>query len=274
MKTPLKTHGGKHYLAKQIVDLMPPRGLPDGYIHYCEPYFGGGSVLLANDPEGISEVVNDIDGNLMNFWRVLRDDELLTQLKELLEKTPVSKQIWELNKILLEVTGGYDSVTSAAALFTLCRQSLAGRRDSFTPLSKSRVRGGMNEQVNAWFGAIEGLPEVYDRIKRVVMYNEDATDVIRREASPYTLFYLDPTYLAETRTADQVYEYEMSVRQHEDLLSIIAADGESFYMISGYRSDLYDTRLKDWTRYDFKIANHASGSKKKRTMTECLWVNY
>lgn len=65
---PLKWHGGKHYLAKRIIELMPP------HVHYVEPYFGGGAVLFAKPSkwiEGHSEVVNDIDGELMNFWRVL-----------------------------------------------------------------------------------------------------------------------------------------------------------------------------------------------------------
>lgn len=65
---PLKWHGGKHYLAKRIVALMPP------HVHYVEPYAGGLSVLLAKDPEGVSEVVNDIHGDLTNFWQCLADD--------------------------------------------------------------------------------------------------------------------------------------------------------------------------------------------------------
>lgn len=63
---PLKWHGGKHYLAKKIVVRMPPN------THYVEPFFGGGAVLLAKDLYEVSEVVNDIDGHLMNFWEVLR----------------------------------------------------------------------------------------------------------------------------------------------------------------------------------------------------------
>src|SRR5262245_33475605 len=64
---PLKWHGGKHYLAQQIVALMPP------HLHYVEPCFGGGAVLLAHSGEGRSELINDVDGRLMNFWRVLQN---------------------------------------------------------------------------------------------------------------------------------------------------------------------------------------------------------
>ena len=66
---PLKWHGGKHYLARRIVELMP------SHLHYVEPYAGGLAVLLVKDPTGVSEVVNDLDGRLMGFWRVLQDPE-------------------------------------------------------------------------------------------------------------------------------------------------------------------------------------------------------
>lgn len=86
---PLKWHGGKHYLAPKIVELFPPDCL-----HYVEPYFGGGAVLLAKLYVGWSEVVNDIDGNLMNFWRVLQDETMFAALKRRLEATPFSEKEW------------------------------------------------------------------------------------------------------------------------------------------------------------------------------------
>ena len=65
--SPLKWHGGKSYLAKRIIELMPP------HLTYCEPFAGGLSVMLAKDPDGISEVANDLHGDLSNFWKVLAD---------------------------------------------------------------------------------------------------------------------------------------------------------------------------------------------------------
>src|SRR5262245_43932807 len=72
---PLKWHGGKWYLAPKIVELMP------SHVHYVEPFAGGLSVLLAKDPDGISEVVNDIDGQLSNFWRVLQGEEAFERFR-------------------------------------------------------------------------------------------------------------------------------------------------------------------------------------------------
>src|SRR5438309_11768314 len=85
---PLKWHGGKWYLAPKIVALMP------AHIHYVEPFAGGLSVLLAKVPEGVSEVVNDLDGRLTNFWRVLQDEQAFAQFRRTLEAVPFSEPEW------------------------------------------------------------------------------------------------------------------------------------------------------------------------------------
>ncbi len=96
MNLPLKWHGGKYYLAAKIVGLMPP------HLHYVEPFFGGGAVLCARDPEaeglwlfhheGVSEVVNDINGKLINFWRVLQDPQTFQSFHRRLEATPMVRR--------------------------------------------------------------------------------------------------------------------------------------------------------------------------------------
>src|SRR5712692_646888 len=82
---PLKWHGGKWYLAPKIVALMPP------HTHYVEPFAGGLSVLLAKDPEGVSEVANDINGHLSNFWRVLQREDEFSRFRRILEAMPFSE---------------------------------------------------------------------------------------------------------------------------------------------------------------------------------------
>lgn len=274
---PLKWHGGKHYLAEKIIAMMPARcqnpNNPDsndpGWLHYCEPYFGGGSVLLANDPTGISEVVNDIDGRLTNFWRVLQGDDSFSRFARVLSAMPFSEAEW---RCASEFTGG-DPVEDAVRFFVLCRQSLAGRMDGFAPLSRLRTRRGMNEQASAWLNAVAGLADVHARLKRVAILNRDALDVIRQQDGSRTLFYLDPPYLSETRTADDVYSFEMCATQHEALLeTILACKGR--VMLSGYRSELYDLRLREWTQHEFSLPNQAAAGKQKRRMVEVVWCNF
>ncbi len=133
----------------------------------------------------------------------------------------------------------------------------------------------MNEQVSAWLNCIEGLPAIHARLKRVLILNKPALDVIRKEDGPRTLFYLDPPYLHETRATTGEYAHEMTWNDHVILLQALAKIKGRF-LLSGYRSELYDGHcdMNGWTRHEMKINNHAAGGKTKRVMTECVWTNY
>jgi len=254
-------------LADWIISLMPP------HTHYVEPYAGGLSVLLAKDPEGVSEVVNDIHGELTNFWHILQDVEYFTDMRRILDAVPFSKPEW-IEAAEIKGKSNYQ-VNRAVGFFIRCRQSMSGRMDSFAPLSRSRTRRGMNEQASAWLTAIEGLSEVHARLKRVVIFNEDALKVIRREDSIHTLYYCDPPYVDETRAADDVYEYEYSTKQHLDLLQVLFSIQGKF-LLSGYRCNLYDdfAATCNWNRHDFPIVNNAARGDTKRVMLESIWCNF
>lgn len=260
---PLKWHGGKHYLAPKIVALMPE------HTHYVEPFAGGLSVLLSKDPEGVSEVANDINGQLANFWRVLQDSDTFTRFERILQAVPFSESEWQSARH----NAPRDTVESAVRFFVQCRQSLAGRMNCFAPLSRTRTRRGMNEQASAWLNAVDGLPDVHARLKRVAILNRDALDVIRQQDGPATLFYLDPPYLAETRVSEDVYAHEMSEAEHAELLATIR-DCQGKVMLSGYPSQMYERRLSSWNRHEFAIPNQAAGGKTKRRMTEVVWCNF
>ena len=261
---PLKWHGGKHYLAPKIVSLMPP------HLHYVEPYFGGGSVLLFKNPEGISEVVNDLCLELTTFWRVLKHEDLFAQFQRIVEATPFSQDEWDNS---WEPTSC--PVEAAVRFFVRCRQSRAGQMANFATLTRNRLRRGMNEQVSAWMGVVEGLPAVAARLKRVVILHDDALNVIRSQDGPNTLFYLDPPYLHETRRSTSVYEHEMTDDDHSKLLHVVN-EVEGHVILSGYRSELYDTMLSGprWRRKDIDVPNHVAAGSSKRRETESLWMNY
>lgn len=273
LSSPLKWHGGKAYLASRIIELMPP------HIHYVEPYAGSLAVLLAKEPEGVSEVVNDLNESLMLFWRVLGDETLFKEFERRAQATPFCEALWnrahELDRADAPTNPAH-LVHYAFMFFVHCRQSLAGRMKSFAPLSRSRTRRGMNEQASAWLSAVEGLPAVHARLKRVAILNRDALDVIRQQDGPDTLFYLDPPYLHETRASTDSYgEQEMSHEDHERLL-IILRGLEGKFLLSGYRSELYDdcAAANNWNRHDFDLPNNSAGGASKRRMTECVWVNF
>ena len=284
-------NGGKTYLAQRIIALMPPRcqnsNAPDGndpgWLHFVEPYAGGLAVLLALNPEGISEVVNDKNRELTNFWACLQNERTFAEFQRQAQAIPFSMGEYRdacRDMTLGDIADGYGefSVVRAVRFFVRCRQSMSGRMKTFTPLTKARTRRGMNEQASAWLSCVDGLPAVHERLRRVVVLDSmDALDVIRQQDGPRTMFYLDPPYLHETRTgyAPSDYECEMTDEEHVELLSTLA-ECKGKWMLSGYPSRLYDDFFKDFphTLHTFDLPNHAAKSDDKRRMTECLWTNF
>ena len=265
---PIKWHGGKFYLAPKLIDLFPP------HVHYVEPYFGGGAVLFAKPAEwveGHSEVVNDLNGELMNFWRVLADEYHFPRFCRVIQAVPFGEAIWNHNREASPLS----EVDCAVAFFVRYRQSRQGLGKDFATLSRTRTRRGMNEQASSWLSAIEGLPEAHERLKRVVILNGDAIKVIRQQDGPGTFFYLDPPYLHGTRVTTGDYEHEMTEDQHAELL-ITLGKIRGRFMLSGYRSSLYDASAEshDWRRMDFPIDCKASGAKEKPKRVESVWMNY
>ncbi len=285
---PIKWHGGKYYLRKWIIDLMPP------HLHYVEPFFGGGGILLARDPDrdwmatgeeklpaalkGSSEVANDLHGELINFWRVLQNADDFEAFRRRVELTPFSEAEFDdafKNAASHESNQPECRIERAVRFFILARQSRQGLMRDFATLSRNRTRSRINEQVSAWLNVIEGLPDVHQRLRNVVILNQNACDVIRKQDGEHTLFYCDPPYLHETRSTTGEYAFEMTEAQHKELLEILAKIQGKF-MLSGYPSDLY----QDWQRQNnfnchvFLIDNKASSGKVKETMKECLWCNF
>lgn len=261
---PLKWHGGKSYLARWIISHFP------AHLHYVEPYFGGGAVLLQKPCDGVSEVVNDIYGELVNFWLVLRDREMFDQLVRLCEATPFSEAVFHD----ADLANG-DPVTAAWRFFVRARQSRQGLMKDFATLTRNRTRRGMNEQASAWLGAIEGLPAVHERLKRVVILCRPALEVIQQQDGENTLFYLDPPYLHEARRTTDAYRFEMSREDHRELLVVLAGIRGKF-VLSGYPSSLYDDFASQagWARRSKTIDNKASSGKTKERKEEVIWMNY
>jgi DNA adenine methylase len=274
---PLKWHGGKRYLARRIIALMPR------HLHYVEPYAGGPAVLLARDPndprlwmpghEGVSEVVNDLDGTLTTFWRVLKDPATFEAFRRRVEAVPLSENEWREARDRLARRPEADPVDRAVWFFVYNRQSRAGEMKSFTPVTRKRTRRRMNGNVSEWLGAVDGLPAVHARLRQVFILNRPALDVIRQEDTPETLFYCDPPYLHETRASTAAYSHEMTEEDHRRLLDVLLCV-KSKVMLSGYPSDLYDRALAGWKRHEFDVPNNAAGGKAKRRMLECVWCNF
>lgn len=288
---PLKYFGGSSYIVKPLLAMVPE------HLTYSEAYCGAMNLLFAKNPEGISEVVNDIWGDLTTFWQVLASEELFSAFRRMAQVTPFSQELWENARDLLAHPGEASRVERAHAFFVCCRQSMTGVMKNFAAVSKDRIRRGMNEQVSAWLGAVEGLPEVHARLKRVLILNRPALEVIRTMDHVKTFHFLDPPFLPETRSGTGQYRHEMTNEDHEDLLVRLGGnravsallelgipnrwEGDNDpvigkFLLLGYQNPRYDKAAEycGWKRTEFDVANHAAGGKEKRRMTTCAWTNY
>lgn len=204
------------------------------------------------------------------FWTVLQHAHWFEEFLRYVQAVPFSEQEWKDSGL-----NSSSPPVAAGRFFVRCRQSLAGRMQGFTGITRTRTRGGMNAEVSAWLGAIKGLPAVHARLKRVLVLNRPALDVIAGQDGPRTLFYLDPPYLHSTRATTGEYRHEMTEADHAALLDTLQSIKGRF-LLSGYRSHIYDRAAErsGWRRTDFLIDNKAAGGGTKRQMTECVWANY
>lgn len=284
---PLKWHGGKSYLANWIRKHYPPRG---SYNRSGKAYGGGLATLFKDDPEGVSEYVNDCDGDLMSFWSCLAHPERSQEFVRVFGVCPLSQEIFRdiRNKKMPSILAGHHVlVQRAGMLFIRYRMSRQGLGTSYaTPTG--RLRRGMNEQVSAWLSAVDSLPEACNRLIRVEIRNQDAVEFIQELDSEKTFYYLDPTYLhndidgTQIRAAQKAYKFEMSLDAHVELLSVLA-NLKGKFLLSGYPSKLYEQHRKKngWFMTQREIDNKASRGKAdedgnivKPTKVECLWRNY
>lgn len=277
--SPLKWHGGKYYLTPKLVRIGQQA---PGIVHRVEVFGGSMAWTLANSPEGFSEAINDVHGDLMNFWRVLQSPRLFKRMQRALEATPFSRPHWRASAAWLDAQrmrlAAPDPVEWAVRFFIFARQTMAGRlgKPVEAPLSRTRTRRGMNEQASAWLGAIKGLPVVHNRIQRVVLLEDDFGRVITTEDGPQTLFYFDPTYLPETRkTVGEYGTHEMDPDAHGRLLAH-CTHMKGRFILSGYDSELYRAVAdgQGWHCVRFELPNNAAGGKVKERKVECVWTNF
>ncbi len=259
LKPPFTYFGGKLQLAERIVAMLPPHEL------YLEPFAGSLSVLLAK-PQSRMEVVNDLDGELMNFWRMLRDrtDDLI----RVAALTPHSR-------------------AEHKASFERAEDDLERARRTWVRLSQGR--GGHTSRRTGWRfyqdpkGSHSSMPDYIDaylervcpaarRLRGISLECKPAADLIRDYGQHReTLIYADPPYLGSLRTWGNNYAVEMRTdEEHRDLLEALLSC-RAAVVLSGYASELYDGLLTTWFRRE--IATQTGNGGSDRARVEVLWSN-
>lgn len=250
----LRYHGGKVRIAPKLISLFPAH---DAYV---EPFGGGAAVLLAK-PASRLEFYNDLDGDMVAFFRALRESP--DKLAENIALTPWSREEHELayqpcnedleraRRVLIRSHFGHGS--SGIHRSTGFRG--AGLRARTLP-------------IHTWQSMPEVIRNMAERVKQVVIENRPALDVMRQNDAPVALHYVDPPYLPETRDKGRDYRHEMTHDDHVNLLEGLR-ELRGRVLLSGYQSKMYDHILNDWRRMEIRTK-----ADKALDRTEVVWMNY
>lgn len=225
--------GGKGRQLDYLLPLIPVTRI------YCEPFGGGGSVLLNRERSEI-EVYNDLDGELVNLFEVLRGGDSYRDFRRRVALMPYSRA--EFERSLRGLRGGIetDPVLRAVQFYTVLNQSVSGKRlASNGDWSRNRTINNADR----WFLRQEGLMAVHDRIRNVQLESRDAIDIVRQWDTDETTFYLDPPYVLETRGRNRYYAVEPGDDFHVGLVDVLLAV-KGAAVLSGYDHPIYE-RLKD-----------------------------
>jgi DNA adenine methylase len=257
ISSPVTWHGGKSKLSAKIVGYFPEHQT------YVEPFGGSAAVLLAKEPSKV-EVYNDLNGELVNLFQVLRDATMYRKLRRALDRTRYARAEFVLSKEPSD-----DPVESARRFIVRQRQSLGGLGERWS-YCVGDSRGGMSSAVARWQTGLDQLPSVHDRFRHIQIEREDWRTILTRYNGRKTLFYIDPPYLPETRTGGE-YQHELSVRDHRELVARILAT-RNMVLLSGYANETYKPlETAGWKRVDFEVPAYSSDKRTRRT--ECLWLS-
>ena len=261
---PFGWYGGKFSHLDWLLPLLP------SCHHYCEPFAGSGAILLNREPSPV-ETYNDLDGEVCNFFRVLRDHK--DALVEAIGLTPFSREEFAL-------ACGLDPdvfpVERARRFYVRARQVRTGLAQTASigrwANCKETSRAGMSGVISRWLGGVEALPEIADRLLRVQIENRPAIDVIRLYDSESTLFYCDPPYIHATRGDAKAYGHEMTDEQHRELAKVLNSIC-GMVAVSNYPCHLMDA-LYPAPRWRKIICPARTNHSTKDKRVEGLWINY
>ena len=263
-------YGGKIRMLEKLEALIPETKI------YLEPFVGSGALAL-NHIRSPVEIVNDLDGNIANLFRVMADREMGKELISRLLNVPYDRKLF--NVVREEQKNnfiGYNSIEKAVLTYIMISQSFNATRSSFS-------KGGYASTELYHQDLLNNLPKVYERLEHVKIFNVDALDLLSCYVDNGEVFaFLDPPYRHDLRgkNANRVYKCEMSETQQIKLLKIIR-NSTAKILLCGYKVergiDLYDVYLLPYGWKCYKLMDVPKSAQRKSTKeiaTEFVWCNY
>ena len=256
-------YGGKQKQLKWLLPLLPKCD------HYIEPFCGAASVLF-NREISPAETINDTNGDIVNFFKVLRDDgdELIRRL----ELTPYAR-----DEFVMALEPTVDAIEQARKFYIKVRQSFGGLINNLT-----EGRWGYDIKKSAFLpkrivNAVDKLYAIANRLRLVQIENRPALDILKRYDHTNTLFYCDPPYTERGKGGNNVYACNEITNDDHRQLAEVLHNCKGKVAISGYSCALYNELYHDWHRHD-RYGNYMSFNNKQKSPTnyrsESLWCNY
>lgn len=251
---PLRYTGSKWILADWIMGYFPPHTL------CCEPFCGGAAIFFRKQPSYI-EVLNDLSGDVVNFFTVLRNRS--EELIQAVELTPYAREEYELAYEPCD-----DPLERARRFYVCSRQSFgsfAGRKTGWRTLKTWNRRTSITRE----WARLDGLLLAAARLKEAQIENDDALAVIQRYDAPGSLFYVDPPYVFHSRSdgGRARYQHEMSDEQHRQLADVLNRV-QGMVILSGYKSALYEELYGHWPVFQKSTTTNGNS-----TAVEYLWLS-
>ena len=253
----MRYHGGKWRIARWVIGHFPLHDL------YVEPFAGAASILMRK-PRSRGEIINDLDSEVVNLFRVLRDRVTAAELERLIRLTPFARD---------EFNAAYEPTEDdpvERARRTVVRSFMGHGSGSHGKHYRHRTGFRAYSQRSYeydWVNWPDVVPAITARLAGVVVENRPAVRVIERYDGPDTLHYVDPPYVHKTRERVGVYRHEMTDDDHRELAAVLrSADG--MVVLSGYPGALYDELYGDWLRAERSALADCASPR-----TECVWLN-
>lgn len=263
IKSPaVRYHGSKFRLAPWVISHFPEHD------YYIEP-FGGAAGVLLQKPRCHGEVYNDLDGDIVNFFEVVRDPILSKKLERACRLTPFSRAefkaayqptddpLEKARKLIVRATMGFGSGGAT--------MGHTGFRNDVRRLRKTSV--------DVWVGYPDNIAAIGERFTGVLIENKPAVDVIKKQDHEDALIYVDPPYVLDTRAMggrSRTYKHELTNSDHEELLQVLL-ECKGMVVLSGYPHPIYDELLKDWEMVS--TSSRISSGRGTVKRTECLWLS-
>jgi DNA adenine methylase len=263
----IKYFGGKgNGLGLKILQLFPPQSKYDIFL---EPFAGAANVLLSKPAHGI-EIYNDLEQNVYSLFKVLSNKELFHKFKDLCDLTYYSRDIrQEFKNDLAEKD--LSLLERAYRFFYVNRTSVNGIGG--ISVTAECIRRNMSKSVSDYLSAIDGLPEIHDRLSRVIIENSDGIELIKKYDRDRAMIYADPPYSLDTRGPTR-YKVDMDLTQQTQFIDVALNLKKAKILISGYDCKEYNRLVKaGFEQIEIRVKTQ-DGNRRPKNKVEYLWRNY